>query len=106
MSMHHPGGSAERKKALRCDSVRQRGTTALARVTSTCVSAKMFHTRAVLSAEAVTMRLPSGLNAASYTLLSWVLIGSLIGWPVVASQRRTVLSEDAVTMRLPSGLNA
>ena len=62
--------------------------------------------RAVLSEDAVTMRLPSGLNAALYTASSWPLSGSPIGLPVAASQIRAVLSQDAVTMRLPSGLNA
>ena len=52
------------------------------------------------------MRLPSGLNAALSTALSWPLSGSPIGLPVAASQSRAVLSSDAVTMRLPSGLNA
>ena len=63
-------------------------------------------TRAVLSSDAVTMRLPSGLNAALTTASSWPLSGAPIGWPVAASQIRAVLSSDAVTMRLPSGLNA
>src|SRR5271154_3441251 len=57
-------------------------------------------------ADAVTMRLLSGLNAALLTAPSWPSSGSPIGWPVAASQTRAVLSEDAVTMRLPSGLNA
>ena len=55
--------------------------------------------------DAVTMRLPSGLNAALHTILM-ALSGSPIGLPVSASQTRAVLSSDAVTMRLPSGLNA
>ena len=62
-------------------------------------------TRAVLSPEAVTTRLPSGLNAAEWT-------GSVCPWrearvlPESASQTRAVLSHEAVTTRLPSGLNA
>ena len=56
--------------------------------------------------DAVTMRLPSGLNAALYTSSSWPLSGSPMGLPVSASHSRAVLSPDAVTMRLPSGLNA
>ena len=62
--------------------------------------------RAVLSKDAVTMRLPSGLNAALITASSWPLSGSPTGLPLSASQIRAVLSKDAVTMRLPSGLNA
>ena len=58
--------------------------------------------------DAVTMRLPSGLNARS--ILSSPRLarqsGSPIGRPVSASHSRAVLSPDAVTMRLPSGLNA
>jgi phosphate/sulfate permease len=63
------------------------------------------HSCAVLSADAVTMRLPSGLNAA-LIILSWLVRGSRVGLPVSASHSRAVLSWDAVTMRLPSGLNA
>ena len=61
--------------------------------------------RAVLSKDAVTMRDPSGLNAAECTLSSWPL-RTTISLPVAASQMRAVLSGDAVTMRDPSGLNA
>ena len=62
-------------------------------------------TRAVLSHEAVTIRLPSGLNAAVYTIAAcpWSVARIL---PVSASQTRAVLSAEAVTIRLPSGLNA
>ena len=49
-------------------------------------------TRAVLSSDAVTMRLPSGLNAALSHHSSWPLSGSPIGLPVAASQTRAVLS--------------
>ena len=60
--------------------------------------------RAVLSADAVTMRDPSGLNAAeSHRLMA---LRTTISLPVAASQMRAVLSSDAVTMRDPSGLNA
>ena len=48
--------------------------------------------RAVLSSDAVTMRLPSGLNAALSTTIVMALEGSPIGWPVAASQIRAVLS--------------
>ena len=62
-------------------------------------------TRAVLSSEAVTTRLPSGLNAAELTasVCPWRVARAL---PESASQTRAVLSADAVTTRLPSGLNA
>ena len=63
------------------------------------------HSRAVLSLEAVTMRVPSGLNAALRTLPSARCMRP-IGSPVAASHSRTVLSPDAVTTRAPSGLNA
>ena len=62
------------------------------------------HTRAVLSADAVTMRVPSGLNCALVTLSSCpASVARLL--PVAASHTRAVLSSDAVTMRVPSGLN-
>ncbi len=61
--------------------------------------------RAVLSSDAVTMRDPSGLNAAEFTIASWPR-RTAIALPVAASQMRAVLSSDAVTMREPSGLNA
>jgi hypothetical protein len=48
--------------------------------------------RAVLSTDAVTMSLPSGLNAAVKTSPSWPLSGSPICWPVEAFQMRAVLS--------------
>ena len=62
-------------------------------------------TRAVLSPEAVTIRLPSGLNAAEWTdeVCPW---REARGLPESASQTRAVLSAEAVTIRLPSGLNA
>ena len=50
----------------------------------------------------MTMRLPSGLNAALATAAVWPVSGSLIGLPLSASHSRAVLSQDAVTMRLPS----
>src|SRR6516164_3185479 len=66
--------------------------------------------RAVLSCDAVTMRDPSGLNAAECTLEE----NMPVPWPrrtaislaLAASQMRAVLSSDAVTMRDPSGLKA
>ena len=60
----------------------------------------------MLSPDAVTMRLPSGLNAALITASVWPESGSPICLPLSASHSRAVLSQDAVTMRLPSGLNA
>ncbi len=61
-------------------------------------------TRAVLSSDAVTMRVPSGLNCALLTPRSCPESVAR-GLPVAASQTRAVLSYDAVTMRVPSGLN-
>src|SRR6266446_1385701 len=103
--MHQRGGSAARKNSLRCAAVRQRGITALACDTNSWVFAKISHSRAVLSTDAVTMRLPSGLNAALATKFAWPVRGSPIGLPVSASHSRAVLSTDAVTLRLPPGLN-
>ena len=62
-------------------------------------------TRAVLSYEAVTIRLPSGLNAAEWTeeVCPWSVVMVL---PESASQTLAVLSSEAVRTRLPSGLNA
>ena len=40
-----------------------------------CLSVSASHSRAVLSKDAVTMRLPSGLNAALITGAVWPLIG-------------------------------
>src|ERR1700730_7293588 len=57
--------------------------------------------RAVLSPDAVTMRDPSGLNAAEYTSSSWPR-RTAISLALAASQMRAVLSIDAVTMRDPS----
>src|SRR5262245_6912858 len=102
--MHHGGGSGDRKNALRWATVRQRGAATLACNTRLLVSAKISHSHA-FSPDAVTMRLPSGLNAALNTRSLWPSIGSAICIPVSASHSRAVLSEDAVTMRLPSGLN-
>ena len=59
-------------------------------------------TRAVVSYEAVTTRLPSGLNAAELT--GWVCPWRVArGLPESASQTCAVLSPEAVTTRLPSG---
>ena len=72
-----------------------------------CLPLSASHSRAVLSQDAVTMRLPSGLNAALDTVSPWPSSASPIGLPVSASHSRAVLSADAVTIRLPSsGLNA
>src|SRR5262249_23518329 len=103
--MHHGGGSAGRKNALRCAVVRQRRVAALACDTNFWVVGRISHSRAVSSKDAVTMRWPSGLKAALITIWSWPLI-SPIGLAVWASHSRAVLSADAVTMRLPSGLKA
>src|SRR5215469_497925 len=59
--------------------------------------------RALLSADAVRMRDPSGLKAAEFTEYSWPR-RTAISFPLTASQMRAVLSPDAVTMRDPSGL--
>ena len=60
--------------------------------------------RTVLSHDAETMRLPSGLKEAELTAPVCPSNGSPIAFPVCASQIRMVLSHDAETMRLPSGL--
>ncbi len=52
--------------------------------------------RAVLSADAVTTRSPSGLKLAELTGPPWV-IASPTALPVSASQMRAVSSSDAVT---------
>src|SRR5262249_55247683 len=103
--MHQAGGSGARNDSLRCAGLRQRGTMALARVTSSWVLATTFHSRAVLSPDAVTIRLPSGLNAALVTLASCPL-NSAMGRPVSAFHSRAVRSPEVVTMSLPSGLDA
>ena len=61
------------------------------------------HTRAVLSSEAVTTRVPSALKLAERTHSS-CLRGSVRGWPLRASHTRAVLSKEAVTTRVPSAL--
>jgi hypothetical protein len=50
------------------------------------------HSRAVLSRDAVTMRLPSGLNAALITPSEWPVSDSPIGLPVSVFHSRAVLS--------------
>ncbi len=60
---------------------------------------------AVLSALAVTTRVPSGLKAAEKTAPS-CRIGSPSGLPVAASHSRAVMSELAVSTRVPSRLKA
>src|SRR5262245_14043662 len=102
--MHQGGGSGRRENWRRWAAVRQRGMTPFACDTNSCVFAKISHTHAVLSRDAVTMRLPSGLNAAPSTRSAWPLSVSPVGLPVSASHSRAVLSQDAVRMRLPSGL--
>ena len=66
-----------------------------------CSPLSASHSRTVLSQDAVTMRLPSGLNAALNTLSVWPVSGSPICLPVSASHSRAVSSKDAVTMRVP-----
>ena len=61
--------------------------------------------RVVSSPEAVTTRLPSGLNAAELTAVGVPRREARV-LPESASQTRAVLSTEAVTTRLPSGLNA
>src|ERR1700693_3374686 len=101
--MHHAGGSVLRKKdAWRCSAVRQRGAPILAADINSWVSTKTSHRRAVPSLDAVTTRLPSGLNAALNTLSGWPRT-AIEPWAPV-SHSRAVLSQDAVTMRLPSKL--
>jgi hypothetical protein len=105
LSTHQAGNSGGRKNAVRCSPVRQRGIAALAADINCRVVAKTAHSRAVLSADAVTMRLPSGLNAALNTPSLWPT-SVPICLPVSASHSRAVSSADGVTTRLPSGLNA
>ena len=49
------------KELIALRSVRQRGVATLARDTNSCVFAKISHSRAVLSPDAVTMHLPARL---------------------------------------------
>ena len=56
----------------------------------------------VRSIDAVTMRVPSGLNAALLTSL----LSSSNSAPVAAFHTRAVRSPDAVTISAPSGLKA
>jgi hypothetical protein len=64
-----------------------------------------FHTRAVVSRDAVAMRLPSGLKAADSSAALWPRRTS--GSPVPSAfHTRAVVSDDAVTRRVPSGLKA
>jgi hypothetical protein len=51
-----------------------------------------IHNRAVLSQDAVMMRVPSRLNAALVTRSVWPMSGSPTGRPVSASHSRAVLS--------------
>src|ERR1700689_58914 len=99
--MHQADGARSRKASSRAFGVRQRGTTSLARSTRDCVVGKIFQIRAVVSADAVTTRVPSGLNVAPYTGPSWPLSTAIVA-SVAASQTRAVLSMEAVTIRLPS----
>ena len=69
------------------------------------LSPRRSHTRAVLSSDAVTTRVPSGLNAAEMTG-SYALRGRRSSAGRRESHTRAVLSSDAVTTCVPSGLNA
>ena len=62
------------------------------------------HPRGRISSEAVTTRVPSGLNWAETTEPSWRR-GSVRAFPLRTSHTRAVLSSEAVTTRVPSGLN-
>ncbi len=61
------------------------------------------HRRAVVSLLAVTNRLPSGLNLASYTI-SVCPTSACTCLPVLTSHTRAVLAAPAVTTRFPPGL--
>src|SRR5262245_25805826 len=98
--MHHGGGSAPRKNLVRCAAVRQRGAAALASDTNAWVLVKVSHNRAIPSEHAVTMRLPSGLNAALFTSYEWHL-STPIDLPLSASHTRAVQPLGAVPRRLP-----
>src|SRR5215468_7942181 len=69
---------------------------------SCCVVAKLRHSRAVLSRDAVSTRAPSAENTALHTASSWPrrMARSL---PLAASHSRAVLSRDAVSTCVPSG---
>ena len=58
------------------------------------------HTRAVPSSAAVTIRVPSVLNAADQTIPSW-RSGGVTGLAVSVSQTRAVPSSPAVISLLP-----
>ena len=62
------------------------------------------HIRAVLSLEAVTTNLSSGLNTANITL-SVCPVNECIYFPVRASHKQAVLSSEAVITYFPSLLN-
>src|SRR5579862_7668917 len=62
------------------------------------------HTLAVLSADAVTIRLPSFENDAANTPSEWP-IKVRTSFPEAAPHTLAVLSHDPVTIRLPSGEN-
>jgi hypothetical protein len=81
---------------------------------ASCLPVAASQMRAVLSLEAVTMRRPSGENAALRTFPLSSSEGKPSPWPekttsctpLAASQMRAVRSLEAVTMRRPSGENA
>ncbi len=65
----------------------------------------LFHTRAVLSQDAVAILLPSGDHATDATsLLCPVSVSSVL--PLLLLHTRAVLSSDAVAILLPSGDHA
>ena len=68
--------------------------------------ARASHTRAVLSSEAVTTRVPSGLNCGGVDPALMRAGARPAAARSGASHTRAVLSPEAVTTRVPSGLNA
>src|SRR5215216_986334 len=102
--MHQKGGFCGKGKSPSCTVVRQRGAAVFTCVTSSWVFAKIFHSRAVLSSDAVTMRVPSGLNAALNIRSSWPLSGSLMGltvWPIETHAQFDLLSRKSLWPHAP-----
>ena len=56
LSIHQEGGSLGKGKPASCALVRQRGATSFPCATNSWVFAKIFHRRAALSSDALTMR--------------------------------------------------
>src|ERR1700751_2373440 len=89
----HPPGDMDKAPVSRVNPSQASVSRLLADIVCTWAS----QMRAVLSADAVTMRDPSGLKAAEVTALSWPR-RTAISLAVAASQMRAVVSPDAVTM--------